>query len=57
MRAEPGGAGRRKAGRADRADLSGLTRHELYERAAKVGVPGRSRMNRAELEKAVRKAA
>ncbi len=42
---------------AGRVDLSGLTKDELYERAAEAEVSGRSRMNRAELEKAVSQAA
>jgi DNA end-binding protein Ku len=46
-------AGPRRKTASTKEDLSGLTKDELYERAAEAGVPGRSRMNRAELEKAV----
>lgn len=34
-------------------DLSGVTRTELYSRARQLGVPGRSRMNKEELARAV----
>ena len=34
-------------------DLYGNTREELYERARALGVPGRSRMNKSELAKAI----
>ncbi len=34
-------------------DVEGHTREELYDRARKVGVRGRSRMNKAELAEAV----
>ncbi|MDT0382179.1 Ku protein [Streptomyces sp. DSM 42041] len=44
-------AGGRKKARGE--DLSGLSKSDLYERAAEAGISGRSRMNRAELEKAV----
>lgn len=37
-------------------DLSELSRDDLYERAQQLGVSGRSRMNRKQLEQAVRKA-
>ena len=43
--------------RTSRADLSRLTKAELYERATKLDIPGRSTMKREELEKAVSKAA
>jgi len=42
---------------ADRTDLSGLSKSDLYERATELEVPGRSKMNREELERAVRSAA
>jgi DNA end-binding protein Ku len=44
-------------GKAAGEDLSRLTKDQLYERASEAGVSGRSRMSRAELEKALRKAA
>lgn len=47
--------GGRKKARGE--DLSGLSKSDLYERAAEAGVSGRSRMNRAELEKAVARTA
>jgi DNA end-binding protein Ku len=54
------GGGTRKAGGGDedpgRGDLSELSKDDLYERAQQLGVSGRSRMTRKELEQAVRKA-
>jgi DNA end-binding protein Ku len=57
-----GGDGKRRRGRrtgraAPRQDLSGLTKAQLYEMAADADVPGRSSMNRDELERAVADAA
>ena len=46
-----GREGQGQTGRARAA--SGTTRAELYERAKREGVPGRSKMNKAELEKAL----
>jgi DNA end-binding protein Ku len=43
--------------RASRAELSQLTKSELYQRATDLDIPGRSTMKRDELEKAVGKAA
>ncbi|HET6966029.1 MAG TPA: Rho termination factor N-terminal domain-containing protein, partial [Acidimicrobiales bacterium] len=37
-------------------DLSELSKDDLYERAQELGVSGRSKMSRKELEQAVRKA-
>ena len=34
-------------------DYEGHTKQELYERAAKLGVPGRSKMSKAELAEAI----
>ncbi|WP_034240961.1 Rho termination factor N-terminal domain-containing protein, partial [Saccharomonospora iraqiensis] len=42
-----------KAGRASGPDLSELTKAELDRRARDLGIRGRSKMNRAELEQAV----
>jgi hypothetical protein len=36
-------------------DANGHTRHELYERAKKLGVQGRSHMNKGELAQAIAK--
>lgn len=44
---------RRRAARPTGAKSGGLTRDELYERARKMDIPGRSRMSKKELEKAV----
>ncbi|MFV0132051.1 Ku protein [Streptomyces sp. HMX87] len=53
-----GKAKRRKAtGKRDRGKLEQLNKSELYERAGRLGIPGRSRMNRDQLLKAVTKAA
>jgi DNA end-binding protein Ku len=38
-------------------DLADLSREELYERAKKLDIPGRSKMSRAELAKAIRRVA
>jgi|GEM_PF-7115766 len=45
-----GGAG---GGGADGLDVDGTTRQELYERARRLGVEGRSRMSKLELARAV----
>lgn len=42
------GTGKRRS-----AELEGLSRDELYERARKLDLPGRSRMSKAELAKAI----
>lgn len=53
--------GRKAEGKGARArageDLSGLSKEELYRRAGKAKVPGRSRMNRDELIRALTEAA
>ncbi|QPP07340.1 Ku protein [Streptomyces bathyalis] len=50
--------GSRKSGKKkSQPDLGELTRDELYQLATDAEVPGRSRMNRAELEKAVARSA
>jgi hemerythrin superfamily protein len=41
---------------AGRADATGLTRDELYERAKEADIPGRSSMNKDELAKAIQEA-
>ncbi|MGQ4878737.1 Ku protein [Billgrantia sp. LNSP4103-1] len=41
------------SGQARHAELEGLSRDELYERAQQLDVPGRSRMSKAELAKAI----
>jgi DNA end-binding protein Ku len=46
-----GGGKRKSRGRAE--VVSGLSRDELYRRAADLGIPGRSKMNRAQLADAV----
>ncbi|MEQ7009794.1 Ku protein [Actinopolymorpha sp. B17G11] len=38
------------------ADVTGLSKQELYDRAAKLDIAGRSKMSRAQLERAVAKA-
>jgi len=38
-------------------DLAGMSREELYERAKKLDVPGRSKMSRDQLARAIRKSA
>jgi DNA end-binding protein Ku len=53
---EPAGKPARKSARKSEVDLSGLTKTELDERARSLKISGRSKMNRAELEKAVAKA-
>lgn len=53
-RARKGENGQKAAGGQRRTqDLGALTKGELYRLAGEAGVPGRSRMNRAELEEAV----
>jgi hypothetical protein len=42
--------------RADPHDLTGLTRAQLYDEARRLGVPGRSNMDRHELAAAIRRA-
>lgn len=42
-----------RGGRRSHTGAQGRTREQLYEEARKKGIPGRSRMNKAELEKAV----
>lgn len=41
---------------ADDGDLRGLSKQELYEKASELGISGRSKMSRRQLEAAVRKA-
>lgn len=48
-------AARRRGGRAGRA-LEDRTREQLYEQAKKEGIPGRSRMGKWELIRALRRA-
>jgi DNA end-binding protein Ku len=45
---------RAKGGGGKRADLDGLSREELYERAQDAGVSGRSQMSKKELIDALR---
>ena len=52
-RDEPGGRTRR-AGEEDAEALSSLSKDELYRRAAEAEIPGRSKMNRGQLVKALR---
>lgn len=42
-----------RGGQRSHRGAQGRTREQLYEEARKKGIPGRSRMNKAELEKAV----
>ncbi|SDR71022.1 Ku protein [Actinopolymorpha singaporensis] len=57
-----GGAGTRKAagdgasGRSRSADVAELSKQDLYDRATELGIEGRSKMTRAQLQKAVQKA-
>jgi DNA end-binding protein Ku len=52
-----GGGRRSGSGSGDgKSDLGSLSKQELYEKAADLGVEGRSKMNRKQLETAVRKA-
>ncbi|MET9023740.1 Ku protein [Actinopolymorpha sp. NPDC004070] len=57
-----GGSGTRKAagngsgGRSRSADVAELSKQDLYDRATKLGIEGRSKMTRAQLQKAVQKA-
>ncbi|MFD2078993.1 DNA end-binding protein Ku [Actinopolymorpha cephalotaxi] len=57
-----GGSGSRKAagngsgGRSRAADVAELSKQDLYDRASKLGIEGRSKMTRAQLQKAVQKA-
>lgn len=46
-------SGRRGGKRSGRAGPRGRTRDQLYEEAKDLGVDGRSKMNKAELERAV----
>jgi hypothetical protein len=46
-------SGRRGGLRSGRAGPRGRTRDQLYEEARKLGVDGRSRMNKAQLQEAV----
>jgi hypothetical protein len=46
-------SGRRGGLRSGKAGPRGRTRDQLYEEARKLGVDGRSRMNKAQLERAV----
>ena len=43
-------------GSASNGSASGATKAELYERAQKLGIEGRSKMSKAELERAIRAA-
>lgn len=43
-------------GRGKAADVGELSKQELYDRATKLGIDGRSKMSRAQLQKAVEKA-
>ena len=59
-RAEAGagpGGGKKRGGKAPRQDLESLTKEELYDLAAEAGVPGRSRMTRDELKRALTRGA
>ena len=49
-----GGARAARESGADGAGLDGLSREELYERAQKEGIPGRSKMGKSELIEALR---
>ena len=57
-----GRSGTRKAGgngsggRSRSADVAELSKQDLYDRATKLGIEGRSKMTRAQLQKAVQKA-
>jgi hypothetical protein len=46
-------SGRRGGIRANRAGPRGRTKEQLYEEARRKGIPGRSKMNKAQLERAV----
>ncbi|GAB2934085.1 non-homologous end joining protein Ku [Streptomyces mayteni] len=48
-----GGAKRGKRGKRGKNELEGLSKSELYERAARATIPGRSSMNREELIRAL----
>jgi DNA end-binding protein Ku len=61
-KAKASGSGRhrgpsRRGGRGGRPDFAGMTKDELYRRAADQNIAGRSRMSRAQLVKALREAA
>lgn len=43
----------RRGGKRSGSGPGGRTRHQLYEEAKRKGIEGRSKMNKAELEKAV----
>jgi len=49
--------GRRPARASGNGDLEGLSKEELYERAKKADIPGRSDMSKEELVKALQRAA
>lgn len=52
-----GRSGRRTASSDSEADVGGMTKAQLTARAAELGVAGRSKMDRKQLEQAVRRAA
>lgn len=52
-RSKPGSAGRRNAKTYGGVDVVGHTKDELYERARKLDVPGRSSMTKTELAEAI----
>ncbi|WP_073759455.1 Rho termination factor N-terminal domain-containing protein [Streptomyces sp. CB03234] len=47
--------GKKAGGRRSKENLENLTKTELYERASKADIPGRSKMNRDQLIKALQK--
>ncbi|GAA2759104.1 Ku protein [Actinopolymorpha rutila] len=49
-------AGNGSDGRSRSADVAELSKQDLYDRATKLGIEGRSKMTRAQLQKAVQKA-
>lgn len=53
---KPKPAKRRKSARSGTSDLADLNKQDLYRRAGNLGVSGRSKMTRDQLENAVRKA-
>jgi len=55
--ARTGGGGGRRARREPRDGLANLSREELYERAKKADIPGRSQMSKDELVRALSRAA
>jgi cation transport regulator ChaB len=50
---DPGAKGGRGGGHAGGVDVEGHSKQELYERAASLGVKGRSRMTKLELGQAI----